>query len=124
MDSTNIFLELKWPGGGEPILKGLSFNKLGSSSWCDHYVGHQLHYAEPGLTSGKHPAPAGLTIMHNDGVHVPPAEHPANHSAPRSSIFRVLWKYFVLCFRSGAALKENWKYPKIQKNGLRTVFTR
>jgi hypothetical protein len=32
MDSTNIFLELKWPGYGEPILKGLSLKKLGSTS--------------------------------------------------------------------------------------------
>jgi hypothetical protein len=39
--------------------------------------GHQLHYAEPGLTSGKHPVPDGLTRMDNDGVHVPPAEQPA-----------------------------------------------
>jgi hypothetical protein len=63
MDTTNIFLELKWPGDGEPILKGLSLKKLGSSSRCDHDVGHQLHYADPGLTSGKHRAPAGLTRM-------------------------------------------------------------
>jgi hypothetical protein len=70
MDPTNIFLELKWPGDGEPIMKGLSFKKLGSLSWCNHDVGHQLHYAGPRLTSGKHPAPAGLTIMDNDGVHV------------------------------------------------------
>jgi hypothetical protein len=52
--------------------------------------GHQPHYAEPRLTSGKHPAPAGLTGIDNDGVHIPSAEHPADHSAPRSFTIRVL----------------------------------
>jgi hypothetical protein len=52
--------------------------------------GYQLHYTEPGLTSGKHPAPAGLTRMDNDGVHVPLVEHPADHSAPPSFTIRVL----------------------------------
>jgi hypothetical protein len=52
--------------------------------------GHQLHYTKLGLISGKHPAPAGLTIMDNEGVHVPPAEHPADHSAPHSFTIRVL----------------------------------
>jgi hypothetical protein len=52
--------------------------------------GHQPHYAEPGPTSVEHPVPAGLTRMDNDGVHVPPAEHPTDHSAPRSFTIRVL----------------------------------
>jgi hypothetical protein len=52
--------------------------------------GHQLHHGKPGLTSGKHHAPADLTRMDNDGVHVPPSEHPADHSAPRSFTIRVL----------------------------------
>jgi hypothetical protein len=53
--------------------------------------GHQLHYAEPGLTSGKHPTPAALTRMDNVIVHT------SHRPSIPSIIAHPLHSQFVFC---------------------------
>jgi hypothetical protein len=77
MDSTHIFLELKWPGHAEPIVKGVALKKLGSSSRCDHDV----FRSAPLRRTGTYYWQASRARRYNkngyDGVHVPPAKHAA-----------------------------------------------